>query len=49
MSPRAAWRLEEIGFEHVHDFVGGKTEWIERGLPTEGTRKSGPSKENVQR
>ena len=37
MSPRAAWRLEELGFEHVYHFVGGKTEWIERGLPTEGT------------
>jgi CBS domain-containing protein len=37
MSPRAAWRLEELGFERVYDFVGGKTAWIERGLPTEGT------------
>src|SRR3989442_11669909 len=37
MSPRAAWRLEELGFERAFDFVGGKTEWIERGLPTEGT------------
>ena len=37
MSPRAAWRLEELGFERVYHFVGGKTEWIERGLPTEGT------------
>ena len=37
MSPRAAWRLEELGFEGVYHFVGGKTEWIERGLPTEGT------------
>jgi predicted transcriptional regulator len=37
MSPRAAWRLERIGFERVYDFAGGKTAWIERGLPTEGT------------
>jgi hypothetical protein len=37
MSPRAAWRLEELGFMGVYDFVGGKTEWIERGLPTDGT------------
>src|SRR5713226_1291939 len=37
MSPRAAWRLEELGFQRAHDFVGGKTAWIERGLPTEGT------------
>ena len=36
MSPRAAWRLEALGFQRVHHFVGGKTEWIERGLPTVG-------------
>lgn len=37
MSPRAAWRLDGLGFQQVYDFVGGKTAWIERGLPTEGT------------
>ncbi len=37
MSPRAAWRLETLGFERVHDFVGGKLEWLVAGLPTEGT------------
>lgn len=37
MSPRAAWRLEDLGFHRAYDFVGGKTAWIERGLPTEGT------------
>jgi CBS domain-containing protein len=36
MSPRAAWRLEALGFERVYDFVGGKAEWRERGLPTTG-------------
>src|SRR5919201_6903882 len=36
MSPRAAWRLEAFGFRRVHHFVGGRTEWIERGLPTVG-------------
>src|SRR2546428_10661941 len=36
MSPRAAWRLEALGFEHVYDFVGGKAEWRERDLATEG-------------
>src|SRR5919201_2375779 len=36
MSPRAAWRLEALGFKRVYHFVGGKTEWIERGLPTAG-------------
>ena len=37
MSPRAAWRLEALGFERVDDFVGGKLEWLAAGLPTEGT------------
>ena len=36
MSPRAAWRLEAFGFERVYDFVGGKAEWRERDLATEG-------------
>jgi hypothetical protein len=36
MSPRAAWRLESFGFNRVYHFVGGRTEWIERGLPTVG-------------
>jgi predicted transcriptional regulator len=36
MSPRAASRLEALGFERVYHFVGGKTEWIEHGLPTTG-------------
>ena len=36
MSPRAAWRLEAFGFHRVYHFVGGKTEWIERRLPTVG-------------
>ncbi len=37
MSPRAAWRLETLGFERIHDFVGGKLEWLAAGLPPEGT------------
>jgi hypothetical protein len=36
MASRAAWRLETLGFERVHDFVGGKLEWLSAGLPTEG-------------
>jgi Mg/Co/Ni transporter MgtE len=36
MSPRAAWRLETLGFEQVHDYVGGKAEWLANGLPREG-------------
>lgn len=36
MSPRAAWRLETLGFRSVHDYVAGKIDWLAAGLPTEG-------------
>ncbi len=36
MSPRAAWRLESLGFTKVYDYVGGKSDWIAAGLPVEG-------------
>jgi Mg/Co/Ni transporter MgtE len=36
MSPRAAWRLETLGFEQVHDYVGGKADWFAHALPREG-------------
>lgn len=34
MSPRAAWRLESLGFASVHDYVTGKVDWMAAGLPT---------------
>ena len=40
MSPRAASRLESIGFAQVHDYVAGKADWSSAGLPLEGTRGS---------
>ncbi|MBI2912444.1 MAG: CBS domain-containing protein [Chloroflexi bacterium] len=36
MSPRAAWRLESLGFRDVYDYVAGKADWSASGLPTEG-------------
>lgn len=36
MSPRAACRLETLGFERVYDFVPGKVDWVAHDLPTEG-------------
>ena len=33
MSPRAAWRLERLGFD-VSDYAAGKVDWIAAGLPT---------------
>ncbi len=37
MSPRAACRLERLGFERVYDYVPGLADWRAWGLPTEGT------------
>lgn len=37
MSPRAACRLETLGFEQVFDYAPGKAEWLGHGLPVEGT------------
>lgn len=36
MSPRAACRLETLGFEHVFDYLPGKVDWLARGLAREG-------------
>ena len=38
MSPRAAWRLESIGFTRAYDYVAGKADWGSFGLPLEGTK-----------
>ena len=38
MSPRAACRLEALGFPHVYDYVAGKADWLARGLPREGEK-----------
>ena len=34
MSPRAAWRLERLGFNAVCDYAPGKVDWMAAGLPT---------------
>ena len=36
MSPRAAARLEALGFEQVYDYVPGKADWASFGLPIDG-------------
>jgi CBS domain-containing protein len=40
MSPRAASRLESIGFTSVYDYVAGKADWASAGLPLEGQNGS---------
>ncbi len=36
MSPRAAWRLEQLGFAEVYNYAPGKSDWTAAGLPREG-------------
>ncbi len=36
MSPRAASRLESLGFTRVYDYVAGEADWLANGLPSEG-------------
>jgi CBS domain-containing protein len=40
MSPRAASRLESLGFEQVYDYVAGKADWGAAGLPLAGMNGS---------
>ena len=49
MSPRAAWRLESLGFTKVYDYVGGKADWFAAGLPREGELTSIPRTGDVAR
>lgn len=36
MSPRAAWRLEGLGFSKAYDYAPGRVDWFAAGLPMEG-------------
>jgi CBS domain-containing protein len=49
MSPRAAWRLESLGFAEVYDYVAGKLDWMAAGLRTEGTNAAHPRAGDVSR
>src|SRR5215210_5046088 len=49
MSPRAAWRLESLGFGEVYDYPAGKLDWLAAGLPTEGTYAEQPRAGDVAR
>jgi hypothetical protein len=42
MSARAAWRLEELGFTDVYDYVASKVDWFANGLPREGKSAGAP-------
>lgn len=43
MSPRAAVRLEALGFRQVYDYKAGKKDWLAAGLPSAG-EKSGQAR-----
>ncbi len=49
MSPRAAWRLETLGFTNVYDYVAGKADWFAAGLPREGKLTSIPRAGEIAR
>jgi rhodanese-related sulfurtransferase len=38
LSPRAACRLETLGFTDVYDYTAGKLDWLAAGLPFEGSK-----------
>jgi CBS domain-containing protein len=42
LSPRAACRLDTLGFEHVYDYTTGRLDWIARGLPRDGEKAAEP-------
>jgi CBS domain-containing protein len=49
MSPRAAWRLESLGFAAVYDYAAGKADWLGWGLPREGRLAQAPTVGEVAR
>lgn len=38
-SPKAAEKLDRLGFENVYDYEGGKKDWQEAGKPMSGGKK----------
>lgn len=42
MGPRAAWRLESLGFRDVYWYDGGKMDWLAFNLPSEGSQREKP-------
>ncbi len=49
MSPRAAWRLEVLGFSEVYDYAPSKVDWFAAGFPMEGELASVPTVSDVVR
>ena len=49
MAPRAAARLELLGFQQVHEYKPGKLDWMASGRPTEGENSTRPRAGTVAR
>src|SRR2546430_9133636 len=49
MAPRAASRLESLGFREVQLYAAGKLDWLAAGLPTEGENSTRPRAGTVAR
>ncbi len=49
MSPRAAARLETLGFTKVYDYVTGKADWLAAALPSKGSSASLPDARSAVR
>ena len=49
MSPRAAWRLESLGFPEIYDYVAGEADWFASGLPRGGRDAAIPRAGDVAR
>ena len=49
MSPRAASRLESLGFTQVFDYAAGQADWFASGLPREGQDAAIPRSGDVAR
>jgi len=43
MAPRAAARLETLGFRNLFEYKGGKQDWFAAGLPAAGRRAAEPT------
>jgi CBS domain-containing protein len=49
MSPRAACRLDALGFSEAYDYVAGKADWLAHGLPMDGEKAEEPRAKDVLR
>ncbi|MDQ4076293.1 MAG: CBS domain-containing protein [Chloroflexota bacterium] len=49
MSPRAAARLDSLGFTQVYDYMAGKMDWLANGLPSAGEKAEQPRAGTVAR